>query len=289
MQFDAEYPSNDDRRRRHFPSEADMRTNLSARGSLVFVSGFLTLLGAFTPARAASLTFEDRVEAQRALDAVRYSHQIGANRQFDEAVPSKSIRDRVQAYLDRSVALEQTWNKPITAEMLTREVDRMVRHSRLPDRLYEFFEALDHDPLLIRECLARPALVDRLMRSYFDKDRRIHAGERLQAEAIRDDLAAGRIDPLAEHPLRSVVTFVREGTPDASFQEPLHSVLPAVEFERVRARLTAAEPVSLEDETGTFVVRTLLSDEVGRLTIARYEIPKKSWDASRTTRGFPDP
>lgn len=181
-----------------------MRAQRSAPGSLVIISSLLILLGAITPAGAASLTFEDRVEARRALDEVRYSHQIGANRPFDEVVPGKSIRDRVQAYLERTVALERSWNKRITAEMLTREVDRMVRHSRLPGRLYEFFDALDHDPLLIRECLARPALVDRLMRSYFDKDRRIHAAERLQAEAIRDDLAVGRIDPFAEHHSRCV-------------------------------------------------------------------------------------
>ncbi|HMC81802.1 MAG TPA: hypothetical protein VKL61_01055, partial [Candidatus Polarisedimenticolia bacterium] len=41
----------------------------------------------FTATQARELTFEERVDAQRAIARVYYSHQIGATQPFDEAVP----------------------------------------------------------------------------------------------------------------------------------------------------------------------------------------------------------
>jgi hypothetical protein len=44
-------------------------------------------------------------------------------------------------------------------------MDRMAKHTKQPEVLRELFEALGNDPFVIAECLARPALVIRLLHS----------------------------------------------------------------------------------------------------------------------------
>jgi len=103
-----------------------------------------------------SISFEQRVEAQRAIERVRYSHQIGARRPFDEAVSTASLERQVRASMDTTI--------PITTEMLRDEAARIARQTRIPDRLHELYTALGNDPMLIQESLVRPALVGRLLR-----------------------------------------------------------------------------------------------------------------------------
>jgi N-acetylneuraminic acid mutarotase len=112
---------------------------------------------------AADLTFQDRVAAQTAIERVYHAHRIGETRRFEDAVPPQVIEAKVRAYLKLSVALEQRWKAPVTAEALSLEVKRMENNSFLPDRLREIEATLGNDPHLIRECLARPPLVERLV------------------------------------------------------------------------------------------------------------------------------
>ena len=69
----------------------------------------------------------------------------------------------------------------------------MAAHSKAPDVLRELFAALDDDPRKAAECLARPLLADRLIRSYYSHDRRLH-GE-LKARAERELAANGSPRP----------------------------------------------------------------------------------------------
>ena len=73
------------------------------------------------------------------------------------------LEKKVSDYLRKSQALEDYWQRPITAEQLQAEMDRMAKHTRQPTVLRELFEALGNDPLVIAECLARPAFVERLI------------------------------------------------------------------------------------------------------------------------------
>ncbi|MBZ5640692.1 MAG: hypothetical protein LAO51_18290 [Acidobacteriia bacterium] len=116
------------------------------------------------------LTFDERVSAQEAIERVCYSHQIGATKPFDEAVPRAVLERKVRDVLRKTVALETYWKTPVTATMLDREVERMLRSSRLPSRLQELFAALHDDPFLIKECVARATLVDRMTRSFYTND-----------------------------------------------------------------------------------------------------------------------
>ena len=71
------------------------------------------------------------------------------------------MKRKWQDYLRDAQALEDNWQKPITAEQLQAEMDRMARDTKQPEVLRELFEALGNDPFVIAECLARPTLVER--------------------------------------------------------------------------------------------------------------------------------
>jgi N-acetylneuraminic acid mutarotase len=73
------------------------------------------------------------------------------------------LQNKVTDYLRDSLMLQDYWQKPITAEQLQAEMDRMARDTKQPEVLRELFEALGSDPAVIAECLARPILAERLI------------------------------------------------------------------------------------------------------------------------------
>src|SRR6187551_2193210 len=144
-----------------------------------------TLLAFFhpeTPAKAshpagAGLTFAERVAYQRAIEEVYWHHRIWPKERPNpkpslNAVMSKAeIERKVQDYLHNSQALEDYWQRPITAKELQGEMDRMAQHTKQPQVLREIFHALGDDPAVIAECLARPVLAQRLITDLNNEDR----------------------------------------------------------------------------------------------------------------------
>src|SRR5262245_49848110 len=96
-----------------------------------------------------TLTFDDRVNAQEAIERVYHAHRIGEAAPFEIAVPRAVLEAKVRKYLERS-------HGQVTEQMLEAELDRMSRGTKMPERLSELYAALGNDPLLLRECLARP-------------------------------------------------------------------------------------------------------------------------------------
>ncbi len=135
-----------------------------ASTGVLFLSVLLTYADR---AVARDLTFEERVKAQEAIERVYYSHQIGTTKSFEQAVPRSVLERKVRTYLKESVALEKFWQTPVTADMLQKELERMARHTRMPERLRDLYTALGSDPFMIQECLARPLVVGRMARSFF--------------------------------------------------------------------------------------------------------------------------
>jgi hypothetical protein len=115
------------------------------------------------------LSFEDRVAYQRAIEEVYWRHRIWpmenrrAKPSLDEVMPQATIEKKVRDYLRDSQLLEQYRQKAITPEQLQAEMDRMARDTKQPQMLREIFAALGNDPAVIAECLARPALAERLI------------------------------------------------------------------------------------------------------------------------------
>jgi len=93
------------------------------------------------------------------------------------------LEKKVKDYLRKSQALEDYWQRPITADQLQAEMDRMAKQTKQPEVLSELFEALGNDPFVIAECLARPALADRLLTNWYAYDERIHGELKQRAEA----------------------------------------------------------------------------------------------------------
>src|SRR6266478_8261051 len=116
-----------------------------------------------------TMTFTERVAYQRAIEEVYWRHRIWPKERPDrkpllDAVMSQAqIEKKVADYLRNSQALEDYWQRPLTAEQLQAEMDRMAAHTRQPEVLQELFDALGNDPFVIAECLARTALAERLL------------------------------------------------------------------------------------------------------------------------------
>ena len=116
-----------------------------------------------------TLSFADRVAYQSAIEDVYWRHRIwpdtnpGPKPSLDAVMSQAQIEKKVEDYLRNSQALEDYWQRPITADQLQAEMERMASHTRQPEVLRELFEALGNDPFVIAECLARPVLTERLI------------------------------------------------------------------------------------------------------------------------------
>jgi N-acetylneuraminic acid mutarotase len=136
-----------------------------------------------------SLSFADRVAYQRAIEDVYWRHRIWPKERPDpkpslDAVMSQAqLEKRVADYLRKSQALGDYWHRALTAEQLHAEMERMAQQTKQPEMLREIFEALGNDPFVIAECLARPALAERLLTNWYAYDQRIHGDLRQRAEA----------------------------------------------------------------------------------------------------------
>ncbi|HYS03661.1 MAG TPA: MopE-related protein [Candidatus Dormibacteraeota bacterium] len=254
----------------------------------------LSLVVALAPsvkAVARDLTFEDRVKAQEAIERVYYSHQIGATKPFEKAVPVSILEQKVRTYLKKRVALERFWHTPVTAEMLRRETERIARQTRMPERLRELYAALGSDPFLIQECLTGPRLIDRLTRSFFAYDRNIHDEQRQAIEALREQLVKGTINPWSSHPSRRVTRLLRGGferrrEPEASIEAAHHQerelpegLVEPEEFDRLRARLPEqiGEIGPIEEDRDSLSVRVILSKSESEMDVVTYSLAKLEW------------
>jgi hypothetical protein len=94
------------------------------------------------------------------------------------------LENKVEDYLHNSQAVEDYWQRPIGAEQLQAEMDRMAQHTKQPEVLRELFQALGNDPFLIAECLARPVLSERLITSFYAYDKRLLASPRADAQRL---------------------------------------------------------------------------------------------------------
>ena len=135
------------------------------------------------------LTFQERVAYQRAIEEVYWQHRTwpkenpGPKPPLAKVMSDTTIAAKVEDYLRKSNALEQYWNRPITAEQLQAEMDRMIKQTKQPAMLKEIFDALNNDPSVIAECLARPLLVDRFIHSFYANDEQFHGALKAQAES----------------------------------------------------------------------------------------------------------
>jgi N-acetylneuraminic acid mutarotase len=156
------------------------QNNPSIKAHLLRVAFYLLLLSAGTllaffrpeaPANVShrTLTFEERIAYQRAIEEVYWRHRIWPKERPDpkpplDAVMSQAqLEQKVKDYLRKSQLVTDQRGSPITAEQLQAEMEGMAQHTKQPEVLHELFEALGSDPFVIAECVARPVLAQRLV------------------------------------------------------------------------------------------------------------------------------
>jgi hypothetical protein len=232
------------------------------------------------------LTFADRVAAQEAIERVYLRHRIDALPAADAPLPREVLERKVRTYLEQSAALDVLWHEPVTAEALRRELERIARDTRFPDRLQEIYDALGRDSVLIQECFARPVLVDRIARSLQSLDPSIHSEARDEINDLARRLREGDLDPAVPQPRRRQVVLERDegGVPPQverpGNNDPLIHRVSEDEFTRLRAALPArvGEVGPVREERDAYVVTVVLSAAPGRRDLAVYRVPKVGWE-----------
>jgi N-acetylneuraminic acid mutarotase len=170
----------------HFGNLSDLRGNLD---SLKSARAFVALPSHPTSeSQSRTLSLADRVAYQRAIEEVYWRHRIWPKDRpdpkpsLDEVMPPAQLEQKVVGYLRNSQALVGYWQQPVSAKQLQAEMDRMAQHTQQPEVLHELFAALGNDPFVIAECLARPALSERLLTSLYAYDQRFHGESKQRAE-----------------------------------------------------------------------------------------------------------
>ena len=132
-----------------------------AAACCVLTGSLLAFLHTEAPSKESqrTLTLAERVAYQRAIEDVYWRHRIWPKERpdskpsLDRVMSQSQIEKKVTDYLRKSQALEDYWQRPITAQQLQAEMDRMAHHTKQPEVLRELFEALGNDPFVIAEAM----------------------------------------------------------------------------------------------------------------------------------------
>lgn len=157
------------------------RPRFSCAGAILALSWLL--LAALHPLSAADLT--SLISDRRAIEQVYHAHRLGTKPPFDEALPAPALERLVRDDLRKEFALQRVYGVSVTPALLIAEVQRIQTTTRAPEMLAEIKAALGQDPERFARAFAKPFLVDRLLRSRFENDDRLHATQRRLAETAR--------------------------------------------------------------------------------------------------------
>jgi N-acetylneuraminic acid mutarotase len=164
-----------------------------------------------------ALTFAERVSYQRTIEDVYWRHRIWPKENLspkpslDAVMSQAQLEKKVEDYLRSTQTLREYWQRPITAEDLQAEMDRMAENTKQPELLRELFDALGNDPFLIAECLARPVLSERLITSFAQEQR----GNRLASREVEANVRTRKMIPAnAIYTLPAIPDATTGCTPD---------------------------------------------------------------------------
>src|SRR5437879_3547650 len=124
-----------------FRSRALLALPICAAACSIVAGTLLAFFRADAPAKtshpaASGLTFAQRVSYQRAIEQVYWRHRIWPKERPDpkpllDAVMSQAqLEKKVTDYLRNSQALEDYWQRPLTAEQLRAVVERMPKNTK---------------------------------------------------------------------------------------------------------------------------------------------------------------
>jgi len=157
---------------------------------------FAALLLTFAlPAFAASVG--ELVDDRLAVERVYYAKQVGAKAPFEQAVSRSVIERRVQQELLKERVLKHVYRLEITPKLVAEEVARIERSTMAGDMLAQIKLSLANNPERFARSVAKPLVVDRVLRARFEADAAQQAGKRQAAEALRSELLAAKAEERA--------------------------------------------------------------------------------------------
>jgi len=123
------------------------------------------------------MSIDERVDCELAVQDV-YRNARKPVRQSDHTKDrgyEERARERVLRRLKMDRVLNERWQSPVTAAMLSSEYRRIFENTRRPDLLAELSRALDDDKRRVAECLVRPLLTEQLFSDRYGSDQDLHA------------------------------------------------------------------------------------------------------------------
>ena len=139
-----------------------------------------------------------------AIERVYYNHRLGEKPPFDQTMPTALVEKLVQEDLHKETVLKKVYGVEITSAQIQAEVQRINATTRAPDVLAELKVALGNDTNRFAQTVAKPIVVERILRDKFDNDDALHAPQRQQAETIRAELLSAKKDPAGPGKLLAV-------------------------------------------------------------------------------------
>ena len=256
--------------------------------AFLWTSAAPKVTGQTSPTRELSL--EERITYEQRVENVYWQHQIwGKENQkpkpsLNEVMPDAAIRAKAEDAVRRSLALEKIWQRPVTAEQLQAEMERMAHDTKNAELLRELWAALDNDPFLIAEILARPLLADRLIRSSYAHDENVHGEVRSRAQNSLEQHGDRLRDMDGDYAEIELIKMTdAEKLSVSPSTERTIRLSPEEWDEAVRIYSPPENSPSNraarfhEDETNVFITR-VLSNDGQRLVLARVSWKKRPFD-----------
>jgi hypothetical protein len=153
---------------------------------LLVLAGVSVALGAGPPA--------DLIADRTAVERVYYAHRLGNKPPFEEVLLASQLRRLVELDLVKETVLKKVYGIEISDALVQAEVRRINATTRAPEVLAELKAALGNDAARFARAVARPIVVERLLRNKFENDDALYAPQRREAERVRNELLAAKIN-----------------------------------------------------------------------------------------------
>ncbi len=136
--------------------------------------------------------FDALVRDRMAIERVYYDHRLGTRPPFEQVMPRALAERLVRQDLQKEAALRKVYRVELSPAQINAEVQRINSTTRAPDVLAELKAALGNDADRFARTVAKPILVERLLRDRFDNDDALHAPQRRECERVRASLLSAR-------------------------------------------------------------------------------------------------
>lgn len=244
------------------------------------------LLGAEAPAVPSLL--QDRL----AIARVYYNRQTGEKPVFEKAVPVEVIQRNLTLDQLKETVLSKVYGTQVSTAMVEAEIKRIQTTTLAPDTLSELWAAVGKSPERFGAAIARPLVIERLLREKFESDPNVHIPHRKRMEALRAELlstpTAERVQKLKSLPdARNQSWHLSKRSPDQSLppttstpdERGFFEDLPPDLQKVLAAQLAKPADVSAVIETPTHFLLYLLKARSNQtLDVTWVPSPKRSFD-----------